>query len=256
MQALNKRILSGGIAVKRILSTGIAVCTVFMAAAVMDRCSGKKNTLYSNRSRMGASPKWVSALDAAKDAEQLIVVAGFDKNTAYISMHEKKDGEWQKIISSPGFLGLNGLGKAHTGDAMTPRGTYTIDKAFGLADDPGCHMEYTHVDDSYYWSGDPDNHFNELVSIKDVPDLDTEESEHISDYQYQYQYVLNLGYNAECIEKKGFALFLHCFGDRKPYTGGCVSVPENTMKIIMQNIRPGCRIVTDTMDKLGADFND
>ena len=117
-------------------------------------------------------------------------------------------------------------------------------------------MEYTKVDDTYYWSGDPKNHFNELVSTKDVPDLDTEESEHITEYQYQYQYVLNLGYNAECEVKNGYAFFFHCFGDRKPYTGGCVSVPENTMKIIMQSIKPVCKITIDAMKNLNASFDD
>ena len=168
----------------------------------------------------------------------------------------KRDGQWQKIISAPGFIGLDGLGKANIDECLTPQGTFTIDKAFGIADDPGCQMEYTKVDDSYYWSGDPAHCFNQLVSIKDVPELDTENSEHITDYVYQYQYVLNLGYNTECVEQNGFAFFFHCMGDRKPYTGGCVAVPENTMKQIMQNIKPGCRITIDTMENLGADFND
>lgn len=214
------------------------------------------DALYSDRRDVGDSPEWVTKLDAAKDADQLIVVAGYDKNTAYISMHEKKDGRWQKIISVPGFIGLDGLGKANIEEALTPAGTFTIDKAFGIADDPGCQMEYTKVDDTYYWSGDPKNHFNELVSTKDVPDLDTEESEHIIEYPYEYQYVLNLGYNTECVEENGFAFFFHCLGDRKPYTGGCVAVPENTMKIIMQRIRPGCKITIDTMENLGASIVD
>ena len=171
-------------------------------------------TLFSDRHNLGASPEWVTKLDAAKDADQLIVVAGYDKNTDYVSMHEKdSNGKWQKIISSPGLIGLDGLGQANIEDALTPVGTFTIDKAFGLADDPGCQMEYTKVDDTYYWSGDPKNHFNELVTIKDVPDLDTNECEHISDYQYQYQYVLNLGFNSECEVKNGYAFFFHCFGD-------------------------------------------
>ena len=126
----------------------------------------------------------------------------------------------------------------------------------GIADDPGCMMEYTKVDDSYYWSGDPEHNFNQLVSTKDVPELDTENSEHIVDYQYQYQYCLNLGYNSEGIVEKGCAFFFHCFGDRKPYTGGCVSVPENIMKKIMQNIKPGCKITIDSMENLNADFSD
>ena len=214
-------------------------------------------TLFSDRHNLGASPEWVTKLDAAKDADQLIVVAGYDKNTDYVSMHEKdSNGKWQKIISSPGLVGLDGLGQANIEDALTPVGTFTIDKAFGLADDPGCQMEYTKVDDTYYWSGDPKNHFNELVTIKDVPDLDTNECEHISDYQYQYQYVLNLGFNSECEVKNGYAFFFHCFGDRKPYTCGCVSVPENIMKIIMQSIKPGCKITIDSMKNLNASFDD
>ena len=243
------------------IALALAAMTAFSAAAMLTGCSQQDKTasaaLYSDRHNVGASPEWVTKLDAAKDAEQLIVVAGYDKNTAYVSMHEKdKDGKWQKIVSAPGFIGLDGLGKANIDEALTPVGTFTIDKAFGIADDPGCQMEYTKVDDTYYWSGDPKNHFNELVSTKDVPDLDTEESEHITEYQYQYQYVLNLGYNSECEVKNGYAFFFHCFGDRKPYTGGCVSVPENTMKIIMQSIKPGCKITIDTMKNLNANFDD
>ena len=240
----------------KIVALALAALTAFSAATMLSGCSQQQPSLYADRHNVGASPEWVTKLDAAKDAEQLIVVAGYDKNTAYVSMHEKKDGKWQKIISSPGFIGLDGLGKANIDESLTPVGTFTIDKAFGIADDPGCQMEYTKVDDTYYWSGDKNNHFNELVSTKDVPNLDTEESEHITDYQYQYQYVLNLGYNTECEVKNGYAFFFHCFGDRKPYTGGCVSVPENTMKIIMQSIKPGCKITIDTMKNLNASFDD
>ena len=80
------------------------------------------------------------------------------------------DGQWEQIIATPGFIGLDGLGDANINDCYTPVGTFTIDKAFGLADDPGCQMEYTKVDDNYYWSGDAREgmHFNELVNINDV----------------------------------------------------------------------------------------
>ena len=212
--------------------------------------------LFASGHQEVESPQWAVQLDAFKDAEQVIVVAGIDKNTAYISMHEKKDGKWKMILTTPGFIGLDGLGKANINDALTPVGTFTIDKAFGIADDPGCQMEYTKVDDTYYWSGDVNNHFNELVSTRDVPGLDTENSEHITDYQYEYQYALNMGFNSECAEENGYAFFFHCFGDRKPYTGGCVSVPENIMKIIMQNVRPGCKITIDTIKNFNANITD
>ncbi len=221
--------------------------------------SAAAEELYFTQQELRPSPEWVTALDAVKDAEQLIVVAGVDTTTAYVTMHEKnEDGEWQQLIATPGFIGLDGLGDANINDCYTPVGTFTIDKAFGLADDPGCQMEYTKVDDNYYWSGDTREgmHFNELVNIEDVPELDTENSEHIADYDYAYQYVLNMGYNAECEEEKGFAFFFHCLRVNRTYTGGCVGVPENIMKFIMQHIKPGCRITIDSLEHMGGDLDD
>ena len=198
--------------------------------------------LYNTKQAVRPSPEWVTRLDALKDAQQVIVVAGVDKSTAYITMHEKSSsGEWQQIIATPGFIGLEGLGDANIEQTLTPIGTFTVDKAFGLADDPGCAMDYVKVDDSFYWSGDQR--------------LDTEASEHISDYDAAYQYVLNIGYNAECEEKKGFAFFLHCFRINRPYTGGCVAVPENIMRFIMQHIKPGCRVTIDSLEALGGDLD-
>ena len=238
---------------------------VILALSAVTGCAGQNGgkgandgNLYFTEQEVRESPEWVTKLDAAKDADQLIVVAGVDKSTAYITMHEKdKDGNWQQIIATPGFIGLDGLGEANINDAYTPVGTFTIDKAFGLADDPGCQMEYTKVDENYYWSGDARKgmHFNELVNIKDLPDLDTENSEHISDYDYAYQYVLNMGYNAECEEEKGFAFFFHCFRVNRPYTGGCVSVPENIMRFIMQHVKPGCKITIDSLENMHGDLD-
>ena len=243
---------------KQIKNIITIVLTVMLTVLFITACSRKQEELYFTDQEVRESPKWVTELDAAKDADQLIVVAGVDKTTAYITMHEKdKDGKWQQIIATPGFIGLDGLGDANINDCYTPVGTFTIDKAFGLADDPGCQMDYTQVNDNYYWSGDAREgmHFNELVNIKDLPDLDTENSEHISDYDYAYQYVLNMGYNAECEKEKGFGFFFHCFRVNRPYTGGCVGVPENIMKFIMQHIKPGCKITIDSLENMKGDLD-
>ena len=141
---------------KRIIAL---LLTVILAASVISGCSAKREKteeadqktetadLYFTTQEVRESPKWVTDLEATKDADQLIVIAGVDKTTAYVTMHEKdKDGKWQQIIATPGFIGLDGLGKANINDCYTPVGTFTIDKAFGLADDPGCQMEYTKVD--------------------------------------------------------------------------------------------------------------
>ena len=214
--------------------------------------------LYFTHQEIRKSPEWVTKLEAAKDCKQLIVVAGVDKSTAYITMHEKNsDGEWEQIIATPGFIGLDGLGDANINDCYTPVGTFTIDKAFGLADDPGCQMEYTKVDENYYWSADEREgmQFNELVDIREMPDLDTTRSERIADYDYAYQYVLNMGYNSECKEEKGFAFFFHCFRVNRTYTGGCVGVPESIMKFIMQHVKDGCKITIDSLENFGGDLD-
>lgn len=214
--------------------------------------------LYFTHQEVQSSPEWVTKLGVAKDSEQFIVVAGVDKNTAYVTMHQKDpNGTWQQIIATPGFIGLEGLGEADIDHARTPVGTFTIDKAFGLAEDPGCQMEYTQVDNTYYWSGDGREgmHFNELVSTNDLPDLDTENSEHIAEFDYAYRYVLNMGYNAECEYENGFGFFLHSFRVNRPYTGGCVAVPEDIMRFIMQNVHPGCKITIDSLQNMNGSLD-
>ena len=67
--------------------------------------------------------------------------------------------------------------------------------------------------------------------------------------------VLNMGYNAECGKEKGFGFFFHCFRVNRPYTGGCVGVPENIMKFIMQHIKPGCKITIDSLENMKGDLD-
>lgn len=204
------------------------------------------------------SPEWVTKLPEADTAKQMFVVAAYEGTTAWISMHEKdKSGNWQMIMSTPGFIGKNGLGKTKEGDGMTPVGTFSFNKAFGNSSDPGMKsFEYTKADSNTYWSGDVRDgmHYNELVSLKDYPDLDKESSERIADYPIHYQYCLNISYNAEGTPGKGSAIFLHVFGDRKPYTGGCVAIPLDMMRFVMRNVAKACVVIIDSLENLGGSF--
>ena len=229
---------------KKLTFTCILLCLCMAAAVVFTGCgntnqnatadTASKATAFSTpRERLSqepqASPEWVTKLDAAKNAKQLFVVAGYERSTAWISMHEKdENGNWKMLTSTPGFIGKEGLGKTKEGDGKTPVGTFRFNAAFGIADDPGCAIEYTKVDDNTYWSGDNNIKYNQMVSIKDYPNLNTDDSEHI--------------------------VVLHCLGDRKPRTGGCVAVPEEQMYYIMQHVDPDCVIVIDSMENLGAEF--
>ena len=218
--------------------------------------------LHSNNQHVTDAPAWVMNLPVAQDkaVTQLFVVAGLgiDKTIATISMHQRdEDGNWKQILSTPGFVGLNGLcqdADHREGCAQTPIGIYHFNKAFGIAVDPGCAIPYIQVDDNTYWSGDPDRQYNQMVDIREVPELVMDDSEHIVDYEYQYQYCLNISFNEECTPGRGSAIFLHCFGPLKPYTGGCVALPENLMKLVMQTVREDCVVVIDTLENLGGSF--
>ena len=211
------------------------------------------------------SPDWVGKLDAAGDAKQMLIVAAFsaDATDAWISLHEKQsDGSWHMVMTSPGFIGKNGLGKTREGDAKTPVGIFHFNRAFGIADDPGCAIPYVKVDQDTYWSGDPRDgyRYNELVKLKDLPGLDLEsgDSEHIIDYPYHYQYCLNISYNEEGTPGLGSAIFLHCLAPAKPFTGGCVSIPEDHMRFVMQKVDGSTAVVIDTYEALsgGTDWPD
>ena len=210
------------------------------------------------------SPDWVKELADKQDGTvtQLFVVArmGMDKTTATVSMHERDtDGNWKQILSTPGYVGKYGLcmDEDHVeGCGQTPIGVYRFNKAFGIAADPGCAMPYTQVTDDIWWSGDTGEgmHYNEMVDIRDVPELSKDDSEHIVDYEYQYQYCMNISFNEDGTPGRGSAIFLHCLGPEKPYTGGCVAIPENIMEQVMQQAKPDCVVVIDLMENICPDI--
>lgn len=204
-----------------------------------------------------ASPEWITRLPEAQNARQLFVVAGVGKTTAWISMHVRDQYDrWLELMTTPGFIGKNGLGKEREGDNKTPVGTFRFTKAFGINPDPGSKLPYTQIDDNYYWSGDhrAGMMYNQMVDIRQMPNLDTANSEHLVDYNPNYLYCLDMGYNVECTPGRGSALFLHCFGAAKPFTGGCVAIPVDKMITVLQNVEPDCVLVIDSLENLDGGF--
>ncbi len=136
------------------------LCYRFRENNINGSCSMDKD--HDKNQTRTASPEWVTSLPEARDPDtcQMVVVAatGMDKTTASISMLERDaDGRWVRVLSTPGFVGEDGLcmDEEHRGDGpnCTPIGTYKFNKAFGIADDPGCNVfDYVKVDNDIYWS--------------------------------------------------------------------------------------------------------
>ena len=249
--------------IKKLLSLTLALALLAAAipCAFAEAQDGESpDLLHASMQYVTESPEWVANLPAAQDegTRQLFVVAGMgmDRTTATVSMHQRaEDGSWQQILSTPGFVGRNGLcldADHAEGCGQTPVGVYHFNKAFGIAPDPGCAIPYIQVDEDTYWSGDPDYHYNEMMDIKDYPELAMDDSEHIVDYEYQYQYCLNISFNEDGTPGRGSAIFLHCLGPVKPYTGGCVAIPENIMRLVMQSVTEDCVVVIDTLENMGG----
>lgn len=219
-----------------------------------------REVLYASRQRIVSSPAWVLNLPQAQDVnvKQLFLVAcrGMDRSSASVSLHQRdENGNWQRILSTPGFVGKNGLCPDQArfeGCGKTPLGVYRFNKAFGIAPDPGCVLPYIQVDDNIYWSGAGKQHYNQMVNIKDLPDLCIEECEHLIDYEYEYRYCLNISFNDDGTEGRGSAIFLHCLGAQNPYTAGCVAIPENVMKLLMQTVHEDCVVMIDTMENMNV----
>ena len=236
--------------------TGTLVCACAEGDRPLDQ--QVEDRLHASIQHETDSPEWVGELAAQQDGTvtQLFVVAalGMDRTTATVSMHElDENGNWKQILSTPGYVGKYGLclDEDHVeGCGQTPMGAYHFNKAFGIAPDPGCALPYTQVTDDIWWSGDPEYQYNEMIDIRDYPELARDDSEHIVDYEYQYQYCLNISFNEDGTTGRGSAIFLHCLGPEKPYTGGCVAIPENMMKLAMQRVKPDCAVVIGLMENI------
>ena len=185
-------------------------------------------------------------LEAAEDAEQLVIVSGTKGSNANFYFFEKTlDGEWNEIISCPAFIGKKGWGKTREGDMKTPRGVFTFTMAFGIKNDPDCPMGYIKVDESHYWNGDSKtDRYNQLVSTNYYTDFDMKASEHIIDYDVAYKYCLNISYNEDGVPNRGSAIFLHCTTKNK-FTAGCVAIPEDKMLDLLRRVRHGCVVIMD-----------
>ena len=242
---------------KKLVCVAMIVCMMCALTAYGEQSA----KLQTPRETIGlvaeASPEWAVTLAEKQDAMQLFVVAVYENTTGWISLYEKDaDGAWKMTMSSPGFIGKNGLGKTREGKDMSPVGVFSFNRAFGIAADPGCTIPYVQVDENTYWSGDAREgmRYNELVSLADYPELNLSDSQHIVDYTYPYQYCLNISYNAEGTPGLGSAIFLHCLDHRKPCTGGCVAIPMEQMYYVMRHVSPDCVVVIDTLENLGGSF--
>ena len=162
-----------------------------------------------------------------------------------ISLHEKNaEGNWEAIFDVPGFVGTGGVTDTTEWNGGTPPGIFTPGVIFGNAPDPGCPLGYIQTDDTYYWVDDVDSpYYNRMVSTswEGIDGTEWNSAEHIASAGPCYDYLMDIGYNPDCIPGVGSAIFVHVTTGLP--SRGCIGVPREEMITLLQRARPDLLIV-------------
>ena len=187
------------------------------------------------------------------DGEEMpasFIIVEASGNTGTLTFYEIDSlGHYQATLSTTASIGANGIGKTKEGDRKTPTGQYSFIKAFGNCANPGCLVDYTQVDDTYYWVDDSNSkYYNQFVSTSwSSVSKDWSSAEHISAVNDSYDYVLALDYNSSCTKGLGSAIFLHC----TPTSGaGCIAIDKNVMKTIITSVSSDSVIIIDSSENI------
>ncbi|MEV6050069.1 L,D-transpeptidase family protein [Streptomyces sp. NPDC052107] len=166
---------------------------------------------------------------------------GTGSTSGTVTWWDLRDGQWVRAGSAPARFGANGLAEGASrqqGTNTTPTGLYGLPFGFGIKAAPsGTSIEYRPVKESSWWCQDNDSAaYNRWVDPLPA-DCRASESEHLVTYSTQYAYGLLIGFNYDRpVRGRGAGIFLHVNGQAA--TAGCVSVPEDAMRRILQWAKP------------------
>ena len=187
---------------------------------------------------------------SASSCSQMIMVEATGA-TAELSMHEKDaSGAWRELLFSGGYVGRGGVGYTEEGWATTPAGAFDIPFAFGNASNPSTTLPWHDTTGESTWVDEVDSEYYNTWQESSYFS-----GEHLEAIGWIYDYALVIGYNypryctvrdSRTVSSGGSAFFVHCSED-KP-TDGCISIPYDTMRRLVQLTKPGCLIVIGNPD--------
>jgi L,D-peptidoglycan transpeptidase YkuD (ErfK/YbiS/YcfS/YnhG family) len=165
------------------------------------------------------------------DAGMLVLVEGTGGADCMVYAYEKTDEGWKRAVQTYGYLGINGMSyDRQEGDKTTPTGLFRLNTPFGQKDAlDGFPSDYLKVSENHQWRMTT----NQMDYNPSGFDGD---GEAVGTHWYReyYNYALDFGYNLNAVAGRGSALFLHCIGQGKKDTSGCVAIPEEQMIAIMR----------------------
>ncbi|MEU9188381.1 L,D-transpeptidase family protein [Streptomyces sp. NPDC048484] len=162
--------------------------------------------------------------------------------TGTVTWWSRHGGHWVKAGSAPARFGAKGLaegGSRRQSTNTTPTGLYDLPYAFGIQAAPkGTTTPYRRVRQTSWWCQDNVSRSYNRWTDPRPADCRATESEHLISYGTQYAHALVIGFNYERpVRGRGAGIFLHVNGAGA--TAGCVSVPLDAMRRILDWAEPG-----------------
>ena len=167
-----------------------------------------------------------------------------------------QEGKLIPAFSVPAVSGMNGISAdKREGDKKTPSGIYSFTMAFGMKDNPGSILPYHKVVNGDHFVDDSGSrYYNRLVNESQVQ-KDWNSSENLIRQAPHYNYALVLNYNDTYVPGKGSAIFLHCPKTaNNTGTSGCISIPEEYMKLLVQSVDQNTKIIVVQNEKELASY--
>lgn len=207
-------------------------------ASSPSQSSGKKAS--SGQSATANQPV-VAKMNLASRTNQIITVVA-SGSSANVKFWEKSNGSWKQVFNVNGRVGSQGVGAADENHSRTPRGAYSLGHAFGTSN-PGTSLSFRQITNRSYWiSNVNDPQYNTWQERSSSNRAD----EHMASYPTQYRYGVVINYNTARTPGAGSGFFLHCSNGAA--TAGCVAIPTENMRTVLQKLNGGAYIVNVTSE--------
>ncbi|MGN1456571.1 MAG: L,D-transpeptidase [Acutalibacteraceae bacterium] len=170
--------------------------------------------------------------------DHLIVVDTSDSKGTVYCYQQAENGYWWNIagdgkpLTDQCYIGENGADFVITENSKkTPLGFYQLGEGFYIDEKPSTSYPMFKITDDTYWVDDPKSkYYNQKVEGTD--NKDWKSAEHMISETDAYKYGIVINYNTDpVVANAGSAIFMHC---KNSTTSGCVAVPEDIMKTILE----------------------
>lgn len=170
--------------------------------------------------------------------DHLVVVDTNDSKGTVYCYQKADNGYWWNIagdgkpLTDKCYIGENGADFVITETSKkTPLGFYQLGEGFYIDEKPSTSYPMFRITEDTYWVDDPKSkYYNQKVEGTDKKDWKS--AEHMISETDAYKYGIVINYNTDpVVANAGSAIFMHC---KNSPTSGCVGVPEDIMKTILE----------------------